>query len=263
MKINLAQIREDTALQPREHMKTDLVAEYAERMTEGDIFPPVVVFRAHDGGVSYLADGYHRVAAARQAGMTEIESDVRQGSKRDAILFSVGANANHGERRTNADKRRAVMTLLEDDEWSKWSDNDIARRCSVSPDTVNRTRRSLSESDSDAPQQRTYTTKHGTTATMNIENIGRKPQQPEPKSTRGFAFDYGTDIGDEDLDPPDIGQAFVYTDVDEVANSIMEYVDLIFVETDAQIHHAVLVNVLKQISGRARECEVKSAAGMS
>ena len=33
---------------------------------------------------------------------------------------------------TNEDKRRAVMTLLADEEWGKWSDNEIARRCEVS-----------------------------------------------------------------------------------------------------------------------------------
>jgi hypothetical protein len=35
-------------------------------------------------------------------------------------------------RRTNADKRKAVKTLLEDEEWSKWSDREIARQCEVS-----------------------------------------------------------------------------------------------------------------------------------
>ena len=33
-------------------------------------------------------------------------------------LHSVGANATHGLRRSNADKRRAVVLLLEDEEWS-------------------------------------------------------------------------------------------------------------------------------------------------
>lgn len=51
---------------------------------------------------------------------------------RDAILFSVGVNSSHGLRRTNADKRRSVMRLLDDAEWSTWSDREIARRCGVS-----------------------------------------------------------------------------------------------------------------------------------
>jgi hypothetical protein len=34
-------------------------------------------------------------------------------------------------RRSNADRRRAVMALLKDEEWSGWSDREIARRCRV------------------------------------------------------------------------------------------------------------------------------------
>jgi hypothetical protein len=38
------------------------------------------------------------------------------------VLHSAGANAMHGLRRTNADKRRTVMLLLQDEEWAAWSD---------------------------------------------------------------------------------------------------------------------------------------------
>jgi Zn-dependent M16 (insulinase) family peptidase len=54
------------------------------------------------------------------------------GSQRDAVLYSVGANASHGLARTQEDKRKAVKTILEDFEWSDWSDREIARRASVS-----------------------------------------------------------------------------------------------------------------------------------
>ena len=84
-------------------------------------------------------------------------------------------SAAHGKRRTNADKRRSVMRLLEDAEWGQWSDREIARRCGVSYMTVSRMRPSLSQSDSEEgktygelcgeAQTRAYTTKHGTTAT--------------------------------------------------------------------------------------------------
>ena len=88
-------------------------------------------FRAHsvfyDGQAYWLADGFHRVRAAQEAGLAGINADVRQGTRRDAVLFSAGANAVHGLRRSNADKRRAVETLLNDEEWRAWSDNEIAR----------------------------------------------------------------------------------------------------------------------------------------
>src|SRR4051794_27961438 len=34
-------------------------------------------------------------------------------------------------RRTNEDKRRAVLTLLNDPDWARWSDREIARQCAV------------------------------------------------------------------------------------------------------------------------------------
>ena len=65
---------------------------------------------------------------------------MRQGTLRDAILFSVSANASHGLRRTNEDKRRAVLTLLNDPTWVQWSDREIARHCRVGADLVGKMR---------------------------------------------------------------------------------------------------------------------------
>jgi len=47
-------------------------------------------------------------------GLTKISADVREGSRRDAILYAVGANASHGLKWTNRDKPNAVMVLLKD-----------------------------------------------------------------------------------------------------------------------------------------------------
>ncbi len=38
------------------------------------------------------------------------------------------------------DKRRAVMTLLQDVEWGQWSDREIAQRCKVEHKTVGKIR---------------------------------------------------------------------------------------------------------------------------
>jgi hypothetical protein len=48
--------------------------------------------------------------------VTEAPAEVRTGSRRDAVRYSVGANSVHGLRRTNEDKRREVQTLLADAE---------------------------------------------------------------------------------------------------------------------------------------------------
>lgn len=49
----------------------------------------------------------------------------------------------HGKRRTNADKRKAVMTLLEDEEWSGFSNDWIAEKAAVSIRTVERYRAAI------------------------------------------------------------------------------------------------------------------------
>lgn len=153
------------------------VEEYAEAMKEGAAFPPVVAFRDDEG--YWLADGFHRLAAAWFVGRETIEADVRPGGMRDAILFAVGANADHGQRRDGDAKERAVTLLLNDDEWGTWSDREIARRCKVSPTLVGKVRASLSTVDSESAE-RTYTTKHGTQATMKTERIGAAKAAPEP-----------------------------------------------------------------------------------
>ena len=139
--ITLARIRLDPRAQPRKHLDTNVTAEYAEAMKSGAVFPPVTVF--HDGKVYWLADGFHRHYAAASAALRDIGCLVKPGGLREAILHSVQANAAHGLRRSDEDKRRAVRALLEDEEWSKWSDREVARRCSVSADLANRLRREM------------------------------------------------------------------------------------------------------------------------
>lgn len=128
-KINIEAIRIDGGTQSRTEINNEAVAEYAEAVRAGTEFPPVVVF--HDGADYWLADGFHRYHAHKHAEKASIAADVRDGTKRDAVLFSLGANGTHGLRRTNADKRKAVQTVLADAEWAQWSDRKIAEVCGV------------------------------------------------------------------------------------------------------------------------------------
>lgn len=141
--------------------------------------PPVLF---DEEGRFWLAEGFHRVAAALQAGFAELPCDVRQGSLRDAILHSAGANAAHGLRRTNADKRRAVLMLLEDEEWAAWSDREIARRCAVSADLVGIVRRDLTVVSDSEPAPRAYQDRHGNVTRMDTARIGRKAAEQGPSA---------------------------------------------------------------------------------
>lgn len=138
MKLALASIRTDGGTQPRAELSADAVNAYREEMEAGAKFPALVVF--HDGETHWLADGFHRFHAAKALGVAKIDVEVRQGTQREAVLFSVGANATHGIPRTNADKRRAVECLLRDEEWGAKSDRWIAKACAVGNVLVSRLR---------------------------------------------------------------------------------------------------------------------------
>lgn len=98
-------------MQTRAAMSEDVVAEYAESMKAGTQFPPIVVF--DDGEFYWLADGFHRLEAATRAGSKKIEADIREGERHDALRYALSSNTGHGLRRTNADKKRAVMVAYE------------------------------------------------------------------------------------------------------------------------------------------------------
>jgi hypothetical protein len=185
-------LRLDGGTQSRAAMDDAAIAEYSEAIRQGATLPPLIVY--YDSVDFWLADGFHRYHAYRAAGVEQVMTDVRTGSKRDAVLFSVGANAAHGLRRTNEDKRRAVETLLADAEWAAWTDVAIAKACGVSSNFVGDVRRHINPINVTTSAERTYTTKHGTTATMKTANIG-KAKPAEPPATE--ASDPATDA------PPD------------------------------------------------------------
>ena len=128
--LDLNLIRTDGGTQSRVKLDEGIVAEYAEAYKAGATFPAVTVF--FDGSDRWLADGFHRYFGAKAAGKKTILETIIPGTLRDAKLFSYGANGKHGQRPTNADKRKAVEEMLADTEWSEWSDRKIAEACGVS-----------------------------------------------------------------------------------------------------------------------------------
>jgi ParB-like nuclease domain len=169
----LSAIRVDERAQPRAALKDRVVDEYAEAMQRDVRFPPVVVFEDPEKMI-WLADGFHRVAAALKLKRKTIECELHSGGLRDAILFACGANSKHGLPRTRDDKHRAVTRMLDDEEWKGWNDSEIARRCKVSDHLVAQIRKQLEPVTSNSRSEpRIYRTKYGTTATMRTSNIGR------------------------------------------------------------------------------------------
>jgi len=130
------QIRTDGDTQNRRSVNDETVADYAEIWkNDPPPFPPIDVF--HDGADYWCADGFHRLHSAISANRVIISCKIHKGGARDAFLFGCHANARHGLRRTNADKRFATERLLSDDEWGKLPLNEIAELAGVTRRYVN------------------------------------------------------------------------------------------------------------------------------
>jgi predicted transcriptional regulator len=182
--INIAAIIAEGTTQAR-HYDEKLADRYVEALKDGAVFPPVVAFSGGNG--IYLADGFHRRGAALKRKQTTIKVDLREPLKgespqRSAILYAVGANDEHGQRRSSADKCHAVEMLLRDPEWSKWTDPEIARQCRVSREFVQRHRTKLVNAGSLSKQPKRKAKRGGTVYEIDTANIG----EPTPKKKKSL-----------------------------------------------------------------------------
>jgi len=184
MQIELSKIRVDGGTQSRAALQGNIINEYADLMKSKVEMPPIDVF--YDGENYWLANGYHRYYGKKQISANNedgflpeetIDATIHQGTQCDAILFSLGANAEHGLRRNADDKRRAVMTMLNDIEWQQWSDREIAQKCNVSHPFVGEMRKEINNPTGNVTS-RTYQ-RNGKTQTMKVDNIGKHKVTPE------------------------------------------------------------------------------------
>ena len=175
MKVSIDSIRIDGGTQTRAKISETAVTQYVEDLLDGDIFPPVVIF--DDGLNKWLVDGFHRLFSHKRAAFKEIEVIAHQGTQRDAQFFALSVNHGHGLQRTNADKRKVVRIILNDLEWQDYSDLKIAKICGVSATFVAKCKREMML---ERPVEKTYTTRHGTTATMDTSKIGKKIVDAKP-----------------------------------------------------------------------------------
>lgn len=179
-------------LQPRASFDDDLAEDYKGNMhapssgarvlnSQGTPWPPIEVWRDEIDGETFLflGDGYHRVEAATRAGITHFQALIRPGTLRDAWVHSLGANAEHGKRRTNADKRRAVEQALSDASLAAMSSRRVAEICKVSKTFIENMRREL-----DITRDTVLVERGGTVYEMDTSDIGASA----PKRREGEAL---------------------------------------------------------------------------
>lgn len=108
IRLPIAGLTLDHEIQQRAQMDDALVTEYSETIAEWIASAPIVTF----GAEHYVADGFHRVEAASRAGLESIPAIQHEGTRRDALLYAVGANAAHGKKRTREDLENAYQTAV-------------------------------------------------------------------------------------------------------------------------------------------------------
>jgi len=141
-RVRLDAIVFDAGTQIRAAINEGVVADYADRMTDGIAFPPIILF--HDGNQNYLADGFHRFMAAKRNDFRDITAEVRAGTKQDALWFALGANKENAHRLTDADKKHAIALAVET--WPDRPAATIAAQIGCSPQWVSRVRPTSSTS---------------------------------------------------------------------------------------------------------------------
>jgi ParB-like chromosome segregation protein Spo0J len=193
MNIELTKIRLDGETQARVELNTSKVAQYAEHMEEGDDFPPVIVF--HDGSHYWLADGFHRWHAAKLAGLTAIQADVRTGTVQDAQLFSFGANAKRGLPTSPEDNKAIVLRMFEHPLSKDWTNAAIARHVGLSKMTVGRIKASLQIAE---PATKTITNR-GRTFEVPTESLARKGAPKKTKPAEEKIDEPAEDDGNDEL----------------------------------------------------------------
>jgi len=177
--ISVDRIRVDGGTQMRAAINEETVKEYTERYLAGERMPALVVF--YDGSTYWLADGFHRHRALVDSATPQALCEIRGGNRRAAVLYACGANASHGLRRTNADKRRSIEAMLRDEEWVQWTDRRIAQVCGVDHKTVAAVRDELTgELPQSAPVERIGSDGR----TTNTANIGKRPTSDKPATPR-------------------------------------------------------------------------------
>ena len=115
VKLKLNQLTIDPTIDIRQKLDEATIQDY---MDSFDQLPPVTVFQTD--GELLLADGFHRAMAAQRLGITEVETEVKKGTREDALEFAAYANTRHGKRLTPEEKKEAIRRLCQlHPDWSR------------------------------------------------------------------------------------------------------------------------------------------------
>ena len=181
----------------------ETIETYTNILLEGGTFAdPIVVFTDDENKVLYLADGFHRLEAYKNAhtiaesepvpgldpkSFLVADAEMHYGSFNDAFEYAEESNLKHGLRLNNKDKCYILKRRIKRGHaWATLSSNAIARELGVSDKTVTAWRSEIlgektTSENSEVPLKRVG--KDG--RAQNTSNIGPKSKlTPEQKAQR-------------------------------------------------------------------------------
>lgn len=138
----------------------------------------------------HLWSGAHTLTAAKMVFLqpnAEIKVIIEGEDKRDAYFNATRCNAQHGRRRTNAEKETAVMRWLEDPVECSWTDGHIAGQCQVSVRFVGKCRE---RAQREQPSKRRFINAKGDIEWIEISGISATPKRGEKKERKDLFNQY-------------------------------------------------------------------------
>lgn len=116
------------------------IAEYAERMKVGVQFPPIIIGywpKTAKYGESGIVDGLHRLAAAEEAGLTDVPVESKKfPSLESALTFMYTANMSHGLPVDEKNRNKRIILLKQID--AKLTLEQLAKEFGLSTASVDR-----------------------------------------------------------------------------------------------------------------------------
>jgi hypothetical protein len=218
MELPVRLIERTAGTQVRARLDPEAIQDFTKAMKRGDKFPAVIVF-AEDGSERYvLADGFHRVAAAEKADIEVVTAEVRQGKVHDALEFALRCNAEHGVRRTNADKNKAMKLALRDPIFKKLSLREVAELCNVSHEAV----RQIKSNENVNGNSKDKDSKRKTKPAPSQEDIDRKDLLTAVKLIQSLPYDGKTGAQQLKITKTEaLGLAYCVNWLDEAASQLL------------------------------------------
>lgn len=167
-------LRKDDKTQPRDKLDRKYIEDLVCDWGKGARFEPALAY--YDGQYYWLIDGYHREAALEKLNEAKILIEIHRGTLEDARWHSYSVNQHKALKRSNADKRRAIIGALKHPYGAGRSNVQIAEHCGVDEGTVRTWRKKLENNGEIKSSHKCAVIHHGKTHSQKTTHVSSSKQ---------------------------------------------------------------------------------------